>query len=259
MEIIRSIKHEKISNIINLRDLSYRNQSPYIPIYGIEALEWAIQADYKIETIFISESHNVPTFISENQNIEILYISEFLNKKITGLSHVLDLCALACKKNVDIYTIMNRKKNIVILDEVLDHGNIGTIVRTMRCFGYNTLIFTNYEMDLYYKNIVNASRGEAFNIIHQSIEMNQLINMLKNHNYKIYSTAANFSLNINVLSTKINDHYAIILGNETNGINPKLLELSDSIIGCPLQNGIDSLNVGVAAGIIFNKMSLLSS
>jgi len=259
MEIIRSMKHEKVSKIIDLCDLSHRNHSPYIPVYGSEALEWAIKADFNIETIFISESHNIPSFICETQKTEILYISEFLNKKITNLSHVLDLCALVCKKDENIYTVMNNKENIVILDQVLDHGNIGTIVRTMRCFGYNNMIFTNYEMDLYYKNIVNASRGEAFKVIHQSMEMNQLINILKNHDYKIYSTAANYSLNINDLSTKINDHYAIILGNETSGIDQKLLELSDIIIGCPMQNGIDSLNVGVAAGIIFNKMSLLSN
>ncbi len=258
MEIIRSIKHEKVSQIIELIDFANREQSSYIPVYGSEALEWAVNSKLKIDSIFISQSVNIPAFINDISFADKYYITEFLNKKITNVSHIIDICALACKRENEIDNAIKNKENIIVLDRVLDHGNIGTIIRTMRCFGYNNIIFTNYNMDVYYKNIVNSSRGEAFKIRHQNIKMDQMVQILKDNNYKIISTASDYSLNINDLKEKIDNHYAIIFGNETNGIDQKLIDLSDLIIGCPMNNGIDSLNVGVAAGIILNRMSIYS-
>ena len=263
MEIIRSVKHEKVAQIIKLSDFANRNRSHCVPVYGSEALEWAITANLIIDSIFISQSADIPLLISKFPNIKNkYYITDFLNKKITNVSHITDVCALAYKNEKDIGNAMENSENIIALDRVLDHGNIGTIIRTMRCFGFNNLVFTNYNMDVYYKNIVNASRGEAFKIISKQVEINQLITMLRTHNYQIISTASNYSLNINdstnILSGRINAPYALIFGNETNGIEPGLINQSDAVIGCPMDNGIDSLNVSVAAGIILNKLSQLS-
>jgi TrmH family RNA methyltransferase len=255
MEVIRSAKHDKISALIELGNASKRRGSPLVPVYGEEALDWAIGAGLKIDSLYISETGGYGGALP---GVKTYRVSDFLNKKITGYSHVIDVCALAEKKPESIEDAMGNREAVVILDRVLDHGNIGTIIRAMRCFGYGNLVFTNYYMDAYYKNIVNSSRGEAFKIVHDSIDAEKIIASLKRRGYKIYATSSDYTININD-ACRFPQPYAVIFGNETDGIGDELMSLSDGIIGCPISKDVDSLNVGVAAGIILNRMSLSDS
>ena len=102
-----------------------------------------------------------------------------------------------------------------------------------------------------------ASQGAIFalNIIN-SKNLDDDISFLKKNNYQIYGTSLKNAANLNDIDTKI-DKLAIILGNEGNGVNPKLLELTDKNIKIEMDN-IDSLNVAMAGAILmynFRKIS----
>lgn len=262
MEIIKSVKNEFVEQIIELAACVERKVANAVPLYGLNAVEWAYNAGWNIEYILISESAIKSLYTNEFlSKFKKYYISDYLNKKITGVSHIIDVCGIS-KKNLgkNISGIFESKKPIVILDRVLDHGNIGTIVRTIRAFGFDKLIMTNYSMDIYYRNIVGASRGEVFNVDFANIDFDELMINIEKNNYKIISTKAYCDCDINDIGNKfvLPESYAIVFGNEENGVSEQLLERTYFSIGCNMQNNVDSLNVGVAAGIILNKLQIFN-
>ena len=256
MEIIKSVKNEFVKQMTDLAACVERKAVGAVPLYGLNAIEWAYNAGWSIEYILISESAVKSVYNNEFlSRFKKYYISDYLNKKITGVSHIIDVCGFAKNKNnSDIFT---DKKPVVILDRVLDHGNIGTIVRTMRAFGFDKLIMTNYgtDMDIYYKNIVGASRGEVFNVHFANISFDKLMIDIEKNKYKIISTKAlcDYDINDMGIKYKLPELYMVVFGNEEHGISEQLLTHADFSVGCTLHNNIDSLNVGVAAGIILNK------
>ena len=262
MEIIKSVKNELVKKITDLAAYVERNSVGSVPLYGINAVEWAYNSGWNIEYILISESAVKSLYNNEFlSQFKKYYISDYLNKKITGVSHIIDVCGVAKKNTGDSAgNIFGSQKPIVILDRVLDHGNIGTIVRTLRGFGFDKLIMTNYGMDIYYKNIVGASRGEVFNIDFVNLDFDELMLNIKQYNYKIISTEADCDYDINDMDGdgfKLPELYAIVFGNEERGISERMLACADFSVGCRLYNNVDSLNVGVAAGIILNKLQAL--
>jgi TrmH family RNA methyltransferase len=260
MEIIKSVKNEFVRQVTELASCVERKAADAVPLYGINAVEWAHNAGWNIEYILISESAIKSLYNNEFlSQFKKYYISDHLNKKITGVSHIIDVCGFAGKNiSNNALNIFGSKKPVIILDRVLDHGNIGTIVRTMRAFGFNNLIMTNYSMDIYYRNIVGASRGEVFNIDFANIDVDELMLNIEKNNYKIISTKAYFDYDINDAENKfiMPESYAIVFGNEEHGVSEQILNCADFSIGCHMQNNVDSLNVGVAAGIILNKLQL---
>ena len=254
MEIIKSVKNEMIKQMTELAACVERKTANAVPLYGFNAVEWAYNAGWTIEYILISESAVKSLYSNEFlSQFKKYYISDFLNKKITGVSHIIDVCGLAKNNNYVAKNIFDSKKPVVILERVLDHGNIGTIVRTMRGFGFDKLVMTNYNMDIYYKNIIGASRGEVFNVDFANLDFDELMNNVEKNSYKIISTKACCDYDINDKFI-LPESYAIVFGNEETGISDQLLMRADFSIGCRMQNNIDSLNVGVAAGIILNKL-----
>jgi len=256
MEIIRSVKQEYVSKIIHLSDYSCRSNSNYIPLYGLASIQWAENAGLEIEVIFIAESV-MNNYIDHKlrKKYKSFIISDFLNKKITNISHIVDVCGIASKKESSLNDLIANQENFIVFDRVLDHGNIGSIIRTMRGFNFNNLILTDYNIDVYYKNIVNSSRGESFQVNCFNIKYDDIIEKFK-ANYQIICTKADCDINVNKLenNNKIKNPFVVIFGNESDGVSDKLINISNISLGIPMKNSVDSLNIGVAAGIILNKL-----
>ena len=142
--------------------------------------------------------------------------------------------------------------NIIILDNLQDPGNLGTIIRSSVAFNIDTIIISDTSVDLYNPKVVRATEGMIFNlnIIRRNLE--EIIPVLKNLGYKIVGTDVNEGNDVRNISK---ENVAIIIGNEGSGMSENIKKLCDEFINIKINKSCESLNAGVAASIIMYEVS----
>ena len=143
-------------------------------------------------------------------------------------------------------------KRVVILDDVQDPGNAGTIIRNSVAFGVDTVVFSNNSVSPYNEKVLRSTGGMIFNINIIVDDVLTIINKLKSDNINIIGTSLNKSIPLKSLEKTSN--YAIILGNEGNGVKKNILSNCDSVVRIEMNDACESLNVGVSSGILLYEL-----
>jgi RNA methyltransferase, TrmH family len=254
MKTITSIKDEKITLARALKSRKGRQEHARILLEGEEILDWALEHRLHLEFVFLCDKLLSPTVEKyRSQNLEIFSVSEGLAKKITDTSYVVPIIAVARQP-------ANHESGpadfIVVLDGVQDFGNIGTIIRTCQAFGIRDIIATTNDFDLYQRKTIEASRGSVFaSHTVNFTDAAQTIAYLKKHNYQIVATTP-YGAELQSLVELKHQPVALIVGNETAGINPEFAHQADLLIQIPMFHTVESLNVGVATGISIYELRL---
>ena len=158
------------------------------------------------------------------------------------------MIGISKKKNDEI-----KGNRILILDNIQDPGNLGTIIRSSVAFNVDTIILSNDSVDLYNTKVLRATEGMIFNINIIRRDLNEILPTLKNK-YTIYTT--NVVNGTKLDSIKVNKPFALIMGSEGNGVKESIAAYADDSVYIDMNEKCESLNVGVATSIIlyeFNK------
>ena len=191
-------------------------------------------------------------FLKENEEFNsfnnINIISEKDLKKVSNKvtpPGVLSLFNITKEKKYNF-----RRKEVLILDNIQDPGNMGTILRTADWFGFTEVFLSENCVEIYNPKVVASTMGSIFNLnIHTSINLKDLIKDLKKEKYKIVVTDLNGD-NIKFKKDKI----ALVIGSESKGVSRKINALADIHYKIKKSGKAESLNVGVATGIVMNDM-----
>ncbi|GIX69481.1 rRNA methyltransferase 1, mitochondrial [Caerostris darwini] len=152
------------------------------------------------------------------------------------------------------------------LEEILDPMNVGAIMRSAQYFGVDTLFIPKGSSCKLSPIVSKASSGalEVLNI-YQVDKLNTFLQNKKAQGWSIVSTTAyNEEIKVpkqiyDVAEISVSQSTILILGNESRGVSPEVQKLCDFFISIPpkkdLHEGIDSLNVSVAAGVILHSLS----
>lgn len=245
VKYIQSLAHKKVRDEHGVfiaegpkvvAELLHSNKFPCKFICGLQswmddnaALLRNISAEDKIE-INESELERISLLQTPNKVVAVFY------KKETELT------------SPDSYRDKNNFS--LMLDEIQDPGNLGTIIRTADWFGIKNIICSNECADCYNPKVVQASMGSLsrVNIIYTQLE--EFIH--KNKGISIYAaTLAGKPLSsFNKLKEGI-----ILIGNESKGVKENLLKLAAGQITIPRTGKAESLNAAVATGIILSHIS----
>lgn len=228
--MIESINNEKIKKYTKLKDKKYREETG---LFIIEGEHLVSEARNKLQIIdeFI---------LGENVSYNVM-------KKLTSLTNVPKYLAIA-KKQVE----KDINGNILILDNIQDPGNLGTIIRSCVAFGIDTIVASKETVDVYNSKVIRASEGAIFNLNYIIRDLSEFLSMIKNK-YTIYTT--NVLTGTNLKDIKIKEPFAIIMGNEGNGVRDEISNYATDTIYIPISNKMESLNVGVATSIILYEFS----
>lgn len=189
----------------------------------------------KIFHIFNNVNHqNVIGVVESKERLFSEDLQEFLDVSNSSLSN------------------LSKKKIILILDEIQDAGNFGSIMRTCYGLGIKNLIFKKDNQVQINETVMKTSMGsyEQLNLLRVT-NLSNTIEKLKEDGYWIVASSLNNNP-IDISKEKLTfDKIAIIFGNENNGVSPNLLKKSDAIIKIPMEeNSVQSFNVSVSVGII---------
>ena len=139
-----------------------------------------------------------------------------------------------------------QSKKIILLNKISDPGNMGTIIRTARAFGFTDIFIDSESVDVYNDKVVRAMMGVQYGVNFMSGES---LDFLTNTNLPIVTTYLDEESK--EISTK---EFVLVFGNETRGIDKEIKELPH--FNYKLDIEFESLNVAVASGIIMNKMRM---
>lgn len=238
--VYTSIENKKIKNIKKLYSKKYRDEFNEFIIEGEHLVEEAYKKGI-LKELILEEN------IDYNLDIEITYVSENVLKYISELTNPPKIMGI-CKK-LEEGSIGNK---IVILDNIQDPGNLGTIIRSCVAFNIDTLILSKNSVDIYNSKVLRATQGMIFNINIIVCDIENIINELKEKEYKIYGTKVNGGKSLK--SVERCEKFAIIMGNEGNGVKSNILDLCSDYIYIDMNKNCESLNVGVATSIILYEL-----
>ena len=233
-QIITSKENNKIKELVKLRKSKVREEKGEFLIEGYHSIEMAYKANLLKEIYSLKEE---PNFLDVTQYIITKDILDKISSCVTSQG-IVGKC-----KTITSQPITNNK--IIYLDNISDPGNMGTILRTALAFGYKDVIISHDSVSIYNEKVLSATQGAIFslNIIDGNIDT---LKELKNNGYKIIATSLKNSIDINKLENY--EKEVLVFGNEGAGVKNEILNISDYNVIIPIDN-IDSLNVGVAAGI----------
>jgi len=143
------------------------------------------------------------------------------------------------------------KKLVLILDGIQDPGNLGTIIRTADWFGFTEIFLSENCVEVYNPKVIASSMGSIFSVnLNTDINLKDLVKELKDERYKIVVTDLNGR---NVKFNKKNK-MALVIGSESKGVSKKILSMADIRYKIEKSGTADSLNVGIATGIVMDKI-----
>ena len=145
-------------------------------------------------------------------------------------------------------------EKILLLDGIQDPGNLGTIIRSAVAFNVDTICLSPDTVDIYNPKVLRSTQGMIFhtNIIIKSLK--EIISMLKEREIPIYGTRVDYGIDVSTLREKDRKKYALVMGNEGNGVSEEILDMCDEYIYISMNPDVESLNVGVATSIILYEL-----
>lgn len=235
--MITSKDNERIKFVSKLNDKKYRKEYGLFLVEGEHLVEEAYKHGLLKEVYSLSET-NYP-----NSNV----VTENVMRKISSLNTIPSIVGVC---NIKKEESLGNK--LLILDGIQDPGNLGTIIRSAVAFNISTIVLSTDTVDLYNPKVIRATEGMLFNINIITRDLNEFIPSIKSQ-YKIYGTNVVNGTDIkNVEKVK---KYAIIMGNEGNGVKKEIQNMCDTNIYIPISSSCESLNVAVATSIILYEMS----
>lgn len=241
--VISSLENDKVKSLVKLSQKKYRDIEGRYLIEGEHLVEEAIKAGVLLYVIALENS-------VVNYNVEIMYVTREVLKKISAMDNPPSIIGV-CSKN-DKKEIIGNK--ILLLDEIQDPGNLGTIIRSSLAFNIDTIILTEGSVDLYNSKVLRATQGMFFHINFVSMKKSEVINYMRNNNIPIYGTSVVNGVDVSELNGNEKDKFCLAMGNEGNGLSKEIVDVCSKNLYIKMNSKVESLNVGVACSILLYEL-----
>ena len=252
MQIISSKDNELIKHIKKLKEKKYRDLNNEYIIEGTKLIKEAIEENANIKQILICDNCQNTDIIPKELMYEIakyecIYVTEKIFKNISDVNTPQGILAIIEKNNKETQ-IDYSQDIIVVLDDIQDPGNLGTILRTVDSIGLTQIIVSKGTADCYNPKVVRSTMGAIFRVkIIESEDLEKTLKEMKKHKFKI--TVSSLQTKNTIYDINY-DKKVIIIGNEANGVEQKIQNIADEKIKIPMLGKTESLNASVATGII---------
>ncbi|MBO6145804.1 MAG: RNA methyltransferase [Bacilli bacterium] len=234
--VIESVDNKKIKELRKLKTKKYRDEEKKFLVEGIHLVKEAYDSGSLIEVLLL-EGDDI------DFNANVTYVSESIMKSLSDLEtpyNIIGICNYPKEKEIG--------NKVLMLDEIQDPGNLGTIIRSSVAFNIDTIILSKTSVDVYNSKVLRGCQGMNFHINIIRDDLIENIKNLKSKGYRVYTTDVNGGKELK--SIKSPDKYVIIMGNEGKGVSFEASDLSDERIYINMNENCESLNVAVATSII---------
>ncbi len=232
---IESLNNPRVKEWCKLKEKKYRDQEGLFLIEGEHLIQEA------------SKKGIVKEILSTSEELEAdFYITETIMKKISSQVSLPKRIAVCEKLKEE-----KLKNRVLVLDGIQDPGNLGTMIRSAVAFGFTDILLSLDTVDLYNEKVIRASEGMLFHINIVKGDLKPFLDGMKGI-YQILATDVKSGENITQIPKE--ENRALLIGNEGQGLKEEVKVYATHFIKIPMHQSCESLNAGVAAGILMYEM-----
>lgn len=194
------------------------------------------------ELELLLEGHDVTVHVGEPALLESL-TGFHLHRGALASMHRPELPALA--------DVLRDARRVVIVEDVVDHTNVGAIFRSVAGLGADAVLITPRCADPLYRRSVRVSMGTVLQVPWTRLpEWNEAVPQLHEAGFTIAALAlADHAIGLRDFAASAPDRVAIVVGTEGDGLSRAALEAADVVVTIPMAHGVDSLNVAAASAV----------
>ena len=248
---ITSTSNETIKYFISLNDKKTRMNAKRFIVEGYHLVNEASKTNL-LEAIISTDDKE----LKKINNVKRYLVNDAIINKIATTKNPQNILGIVKMLDHNITNLVpiikENKTKLIMLDDVNDPGNLGTIIRTAAGLGYDGIIMSPNTVDLYNEKVIRSTQGVMFKIPIIKANLQEVIKLLKKEKVFCIGTALTNAKDVKHITKK--DKFAICLGNEAKGISKEVLDNMDENVKIAMKNDVESLNVSIAAGIIMYEM-----
>lgn len=235
-----SISKNQLKLITSLSQKKYRQKHKLFVAEGVKVVNELLNSSFELDQLFATED-----FDTQNKNCQI--ISNEKLRKISSLktpNKVLGIFKIPAEKEI------SNKGLILVLDDINDPGNLGTIIRLCDWFGITTLVCSNETVDCYNQKVVQSSMGSLTRLAIKYLNLKEYLS-----NTELPTFIADMD-GENVYKKELPKEAVLIMGNEANGVSDEIKSLIKHKISIPRFGNLqetESLNVATATAILLSE------
>lgn len=249
---IQSRQNAQIKDLRRLLTSRGRRQQGKYLIEGHHLVKEALIYDQVIETMLMTQEYYDNHFESLNQATDastLILISESVAKELSetpapqGVFAVIQIPRIALERWKAVHG------KYLLLDGIQDPGNLGTLIRTASAADFDGVFLGTGTVDPYNAKVIRASQGAIWQIDLLPGDLSEAISHLQAIGVPVYASDLSKDSK-DYRSLFVKGSVGIVLGNEGQGIRQEILTLATSTVHIPMPGQAESLNVGVAGGIL---------
>lgn len=255
MDPITSVKNTRIKEWASLKQKKFRDSTGLFLIEGVRSVEEALRSGAQIEVVLIDVDQRGRGKLDEIENLVFSRGLELLEVTSNVLEHIADTqtpqatLAVARRNDHDWRRVIEGKESpmYILLDQLRDPGNLGTIIRTADAIGATAVFVGQNSADVYNPKTVRSTMGSLFHIPVIPADLVELATELKRVGVKI--TALTTDEEEDIYNVTFDQATAIVIGSESEGLSEQVLELVDQVARIPMPGQAESLNAAIAASV----------
>lgn len=212
-------------------------------VEGVKGVQELLDSDFTVQKIVATNDWEHPMM----QQLPIQWVTEDQLQQVSGLQKAHQVLAIAEQKPVLAQTPAKGAITLV-LDDIQDPGNMGTLIRIADWFGIKQIIASEHSVELYNPKVIQSTMGSFLRV---QVGYGSLEALLSQSPVPIYGALLEGS---SIYKAPSINEGVLIIGNESKGIHASLKPLINQPVSIPRVGGAESLNAAVAAGIILSHL-----
>ncbi len=251
--VISSLSNGQMRNLTLLqKKAKEREDQGVFVVEGLKMFEEAKEAGLLLKA-YASESFYQETVADKPgyfDDIEYEIVTDTVFREVSDTMTPQGILGTVKIKQCSLGQILDHPKAcLLLLEDIRDPGNLGTMIRTAEGAGVTGIISTSTSVDLYNPKVIRATMGSIYRVpFYQAEDFYEVLQSVRQHGITIfaahlqgipYDTEGSFLKNC-----------AFLIGNEANGLSDRASSLADTLIKIPMEGKVESLNAAVAAAIL---------
>lgn len=250
----------RLSDYRNLTDVQLRKiKEPAEGLYIAESskvIRRALAAGHVPRSFFLSEKWvpELSDVLEDWEHIPAFLGTPAMLEQVIGFNlHRGALAAMTRPAPVEVGDLLARARRVVVLEDIVDHTNIGAVFRSAAALGIDAVLVSPRCADPLYRRSIRVSMGAVFQVPWARLpEWPDSMELLRAAGFATAALAlADDSLTIHELAARNEEKLALILGTEGDGLSARTLAAADFSVMIPMAAGVDSLNVAAASAVAF--------
>ncbi|MGN1212575.1 MAG: 23S rRNA (guanosine(2251)-2'-O)-methyltransferase RlmB [Christensenellales bacterium] len=227
-------------------------------VEGKNAVAELFASNSKVEKLLVQQNLKQELdnliFQAKKRNVKVMFCQkEVLDKESTTKHHqgvIAFINGFVYSTIDEMFELANKKDEqifLVLIDEVEDPHNLGSLIRSCECAGVHGIIIPKNRACQVNDTVIKVSTGACFNMKIACVNnLNECIKELKERGVWVYSLEANGE---SMYSVDLTGNVALVVGSEGFGVSKLTKKLSDGVLSLPMKGKINSLNASVAGGV----------